>query len=107
MSAGLAYNRYDNGGICYAACQEAFEWWNSSVFWCQKGCDLGRGRANDEMERVKSTKMCQMLASSNYHLQEHEDLENVEDMRIHATMYSSNATNLYKACMAGVRRQRY
>lgn len=27
MSAGLAYNKYDKGGICYAACQEAFEWY--------------------------------------------------------------------------------
>ena len=28
MSAGLSYNKYDNGGLCYAACQEAFEWYN-------------------------------------------------------------------------------
>ncbi len=27
MSAGLAYNKYDKGGLCYAACQEAFEWY--------------------------------------------------------------------------------
>ena len=26
MSAGLSYNSYDKGGLCYAACQEAFEW---------------------------------------------------------------------------------
>jgi len=51
--------------------------------------------------------MCKMMAASSYSLEEHEDLENVPDMRIHATMYSVNATNLYKACMAGVRRQRY
>jgi len=51
--------------------------------------------------------MCKMLASSNYSLGDHEDLDNVTDLRIHATMYSNNATNLYKACLAGVRRQRY
>jgi len=51
--------------------------------------------------------MCKMLASSNYALGDHEDLNHVEDLRIHATMYSNNATNLYKACLAGVRRQKY
>lgn len=63
MSAGLAYNKYDKGGICYAACQEAFEWyhnnfrcnilsrWNASAFWCQKGCDFGRGRQSDPLLR--------------------------------------------------------
>jgi hypothetical protein len=28
MSAGLSYNKYDKGGLCYAACQEAFEWYH-------------------------------------------------------------------------------
>ena len=27
MSTGLAYRHYDHGGMCYAACQEAFEWY--------------------------------------------------------------------------------
>ena len=61
-----------------------------------------------------------MLAASNYAVNDHEDLgklywlifllsliDHVEDKRIHATMYPVNATNLYKACLAGVRRQRY
>ncbi len=51
--------------------------------------------------------MCQMMAQSSYALNENEDLENVEDMRIHATLYPSNATNVYRACAAGVRRQNY
>jgi hypothetical protein len=51
--------------------------------------------------------MCKHLASSNYALGDHEDLDNVHDVRIFATMYSNNATNLYKACLAGVRRQKY
>ena len=59
------------------------------------------------MLRQQAQNMCKMLASSNYSLGDHEDLDNVADLRIHATMYSNNATNLYKACLAGVRRQRY
>jgi len=48
--------------------------------------------------------MCKMLATSNYSLQADEDLTKLDDLRIHATMYSSNASNLYRACLAGVRR---
>ncbi len=107
MSTGLAYRHIDKGGMCYAGCQEAFEWWNSSTFWCQKGCDLARGRMSDPVLRTEAENMCKMLASNNYQLHDHEDLDHVEDLRIHATMYSVNATNLYKACLAGIRRQRY
>ena len=107
MSTGLAHKTYDDGGMCYSACQEAFEWWNSSIFWCQKGCDIGRGRQQDPLYREQADNMCKMLASTNYSLMEGEDLDHVEDKRIHATMYSNNATNLYKACIAGIRRQRY
>lgn len=66
MSTGLAYNSFDKGGMCYAACQEAFEWWNSSIFWCQKGCDMGRGRMSDPLLRKEADNMCKMLATSNY-----------------------------------------
>ena len=104
MSTGLAYNAYDKGGLCYAACQEAFEWYNSSTFWCQKGCDIGVGRQDDSLLREQADYMCKSLASTNYALTKEEDLENIKDVRIHATMYSNNATNLYKACLAGVRR---
>ena len=107
MSTGLAYNSYDKGGMCYAACQEAFEWYNASTFWCQKGCDFGRGRKGDENLRIEADNMCKMMAASTYAFNEGEDLENVEDMRIHATQYPNNATNLYRACAAGVRRQKY
>jgi len=93
--------------MCYAACQEAFEWWNASIFWCQKGCDFARGRMSDKLQREEAENMCRMMASSTYGLQEDEDLEHVEDLRIHATLYPVNATNLYKVCLAGVRRQRY
>ena len=102
----IGHKSLDQGGMCYVACQEAFEWWNSSVTWCNKGCDIGMGRQQDPLLREQSKKMCQMLASSNYAVSDHEDLDNM-DLRIHATMYSNNAGNLYKACMAGVRRQRH
>lgn len=104
--SSLAFNSYDKGGVCYAACQEAFEWYNSSVYWCQKGCDIGLGRQQDALERERAANMCKMLATSNYALSDHEDLDKM-DLRIHASMYSNNAGNLYKACLAGVRRQRY
>lgn len=107
MSTGLAHKSYDKGGMCYAGCQEAFEWWNSSVFWCQKGCDIGKGRMSDPIKRNETDYMCKMLATSNYALMNDENLDNVDDLRIHATMYSTNATNLYRACLAGVRRQKY
>ena len=105
--SSLAHKSYDQGGMCYSACQEAFEWFNSSVYWCQKGCDIGMGRQQDPLLRDQAANMCKMLASSNYAIGDNEDLDNVKDLRIHATMYSNNAENLYRACLAGVRRQRY
>ena len=107
MSTGLSYNSFDKGQMCYVGCQEAFEWWNSSVFWCQKGCDFGRGKMSDPLKRIEADNMCKMMAQSSYALNHDEDLDNVEDMRIHATMYSNNASNLYRACSAGIRRQKY
>ena len=65
------------------------------------------GRKSDPLLREEADNMCKMLASHTYTLNEGEDLNEVEDMRIHGTMYSVNATNLYKACAAGVRRQKY
>ena len=62
---------------------------------------------SDEISRIEADNMCKMMAASNFVLGDGEDLNNVKDMRIHAVMYSNNATNLYKACAAGVRRQNY
>ena len=81
--------------------------WNSSIFWCQKGCDFSRGRMSDDLSRKEAVNMCKMMAQSTYAMNEDEDLDNVKDMRIHATLYSNNATNLYKSCVAGIRRQKY
>ena len=65
------------------------------------------GRKSDPLEREKADNMCKMLATKNYSLKEGENLDNVPDMRIHASMYSNNASNLYRACVAGIRRQKY
>ena len=81
--------------------------WNSSLFWCQKGCDFGRGKMSDPLKREEADNMCKMMAQSSYALNDGENLDKVPDMRIHATMYSNNATNLYRACSAGIRRQKY
>ena len=62
MSTGLAYNSFDKGGMCYVGCQEAFENWNASMFWCQKGCDFGKGKMSDEMKRIEADNMCKMMA---------------------------------------------
>ena len=51
--------------------------------------------------------MCKMMATSTYSLVDGEDIDHVPDMRIHATMYPTTATNLYRACAAGIRRQKY
>ena len=59
------------------------------------------------MLREQADNMCKMMATSTYSMNEGEDLENLEDLRVHATMYSNNASNLYRACLAGVRRQKY
>ena len=59
---------------------------------------------SDNTLRKEADNMCKMMAQSAYTLGDHEDLDNVEDMRIHGTMYSNNGLNLYKACAAGIRR---
>ena len=74
------------------------------MFWCQKGCDFARGRMTDPTMRIEADNMCKMMAQSTYALGDEEDLDNVEDMRIHATLYANTATNLYRACAAGIRR---
>ena len=62
---------------------------------------------SDPLKREEADNMCKMMAQSSYALNDGENLDKVPDMRIHATMYSNNATNLYRACSAGVRRQKY
>lgn len=62
---------------------------------------------SDDIGRIEATNMCKMMAQSSFALQADENLDEIEDMRIHATLYPNNASNLYKACVAGIRRQKY
>lgn len=105
--SGIASFRFDNGGMCYVACQEAYEWYNASAHWCRKGCDFAKGRVNHSVMRKEAENMCKMIALEKYQLEHNEDLDNIKDYRIHAYMYPENATNLYKACLSGIRRQLY
>lgn len=107
MASNTATFRQDWGGICYVACQEAYTWYNSSQHWCRKGCDFAKGRVNNVVLRKEAELMCKQLALQSYKLNEWEDLDNIKDFRVHANMYSENATNLYKACLSGIRRQEF
>lgn len=107
MASQLSNGRMDYGGLCYGACQEVYVWWNASMHWCRKGCDFSKGRVNDPMMRKEADNMCKMMAIQSYELQRWEDLDKIKDMRVHANMYPENATNLYKACVSGIRRQLY
>lgn len=107
MASNLATFRMDPGSICYVACQEAFDLYNASAHWCRKGCDFSKGRVNEPILRKESEFMCKQLALQSFKLQDWEDLDKIQDFRIHAYMYPENATNLYKACLAGIRRQQY
>ena len=35
------------------------------------------------------------------------ELESIEDLRVHSDMFPKTPQNIYKACLAGVRRQSY
>ena len=35
------------------------------------------------------------------------ELESLEDLRVHSDMYPKTPQNIYRACLAGIRRQSY
>ena len=35
------------------------------------------------------------------------ELESIQDLRVHSEMFPTVPENIYRACLAGVRRQRY
>jgi len=84
MAHQLGNERMDAGGICYVACQEAYDWWNASMHWCRKGCDFAVGRVNDPILRYEASNMCKMMATEMYQLQDWEDLDKIKDFRIHS-----------------------
>ena len=48
--------------------------------------------------------MCKKYASEFYMVALGE-LDNIKDLRVHSEMYPTDAKNVYKACLAGLRRQ--
>ena len=51
--------------------------------------------------------MCKQYATSIIQLSADEDLDNIKDLRVHGGTYMLNATNAYKVCLSGIRRQKY
>jgi len=80
---------------------------------CRKGCDFAMGRANNPQERATAQDMCKRYTSELYATEKGElgkpsvTLDNVRDLRVHAEMFPTSPDKLYRACLAGVRRQRY
>lgn len=95
----------EEGGICYVACEELFEYWNNSRTFCLRGCDYARGRVNVPQLRNQSEKMCKRLANEMYYTAE--NVSEIKDLRVHSFMEPLDAASVYKACLAGIRRQRY
>jgi hypothetical protein len=104
--ATVAFENKYKGGFCYAACQDLFNFYNPSVWHCRKGCDFGMGRVNNDELRKEAQKMCKRYTTEMYVTNEG-TLDNLYDLRVHADMFPSNPENLYRACLAGIRRQVY
>merc|ERR1711976_1100061 len=86
--------------------EDFFTWYNNSILHCKKGCDFATGRMNDEKEREEAQNMCKSYANELY-AGNIGDLDNIKDLRVHAEMFPTNGKRVYKACLAGTRRQKY
>jgi len=80
--------------------------YNPSIAICWKGCDYGTGRVNDPKGREEAQKMCKRFTTESM-ATEVGELESVKDLRVHSEMFPTIPENIYRACLAGVRRQRY
>lgn len=101
----MSYPSLEEGGICYMACEEVFEYFNNSRYFCYKGCDFAKGRVNVPPMRKQAEAMCKRMANENMYSSH--DFTKLEDLRVHSLMEATTAENIYKACLAGIRRQRY
>eukprot|EP01017_Pseudomicrothorax_dubius_P049583 TRINITY_DN923_c0_g2_i2.p1 TRINITY_DN923_c0_g2~~TRINITY_DN923_c0_g2_i2.p1 ORF type:complete len:106 (-),score=25.14 TRINITY_DN923_c0_g2_i2:105-422(-) len=105
----MALNAHANkylGGVCYAACQDTFSWYNSSIAICRKGCDFAVGRVNDPVGRQEADDMCKRYTAEIMWTNRGE-LDGIDDLRVHAEMFPTEPKSIYKACLAGIRRQKY
>lgn len=101
----MSYSSFEEGGICYLACEELFEFFNGSRHYCYRGCEFAVGRVNNPKERKVAEAMCKRLTADTIDTQF--DLDEIKDLRVHSFTFPTNPENIYKACLAGIRRQRY
>ena len=50
--------------------------------------------------------MCKKYSAESF-ITEKGQFEKIKDLRVHAEMYPTDAQNVYKSCLAGLRRQSY
>jgi hypothetical protein len=80
----MSHTKLDEGGICYVACDELFEYYNNSRFYCYKGCDYSHGRVSYPDTRRESEKMCKRMTAEALNTQV--NLEKIKDLRVSAGM---------------------
>mmetsp|Transcript_19189 Transcript_19189/g.35061 ORF Transcript_19189/g.35061 Transcript_19189/m.35061 type:complete len:102 (-) Transcript_19189:1808-2113(-) len=101
----MSHRDFEKGGICYLACEELFEQFNNSRWYCYKGCDYASGRVNDPALRLEATEMCKRMTTEA--MVTSEDLDTLDDLRVSSFMVPDRPSNIYRACLAGIRRQRF
>lgn len=101
----MSFASFEEGGMCYMACEELFEYYNNSRTFCFKGCDFATGRVNDPKLRKQAEAMCKRMTIENMYTQR--NLDDIEDLRVSPFMEPDSPENIYKACLSGIRRQRY
>lgn len=80
--------------------------YNPSIQHCWRGCDYGTGRVNDNQGRDEAARMCKRYTTQSMWTLTGE-LESLQDLRVHSEMFPTTPANIYRACLAGIRRQRY
>ena len=79
---------------------------NPSIAICWKGCDYAVGRVNDDKGRDEAARMCKRFTTESMFTRTGE-LDNIKDLRVFSDMYPVRPENIYRACLSGIRRQRY
>jgi hypothetical protein len=80
--------------------------YNPSIAVCWKGCDYATGRVNNPKLRQEAEDMCKRYTSETMWT-ERGELDAIKDLRVHSEMFPTEPANLYRACLAGIRRQKY
>ena len=80
--------------------------YNPSIAICWKGCDYAVGRVNDPKLRDEAERMCKRFTTESMFTRTGE-LDNIKDLRVFSEMFPTRPENIYRACLSGIRRQRY